>query len=367
MTKHYLHKPIYSLLLVVAFLTSCNGQTKTQSQTDSVTEAKTNPIGQPKIIRTQSTDTNNGVSCGLQDKAGNLWFGTGGEGVYRYDGKLFTQYTEKDGLSHNYVYSILEDKAGNIWFGTKEGLCRYDGKTISAVQIAVPLGTKFNHTGYGDPPTYQPEIWCMLQDRTGVIWFGTYHGGIYRYNGKNFTRFLDHDGVINNDSVQLGGWIESILEDKEGKIWIGGRSNFGVFRYDGKSIIKFNNPAGEEKWVRPLIQDKAGNIWFGIYSGGVICYDGKTFSRFAEKEITRWIFCMAEDSSGNFWFRAGKTGEDGMSFYNGKSIKYISTKDGLCNNTVCCIVKDRDGNLWFGTKNIGLCRYDGKTFTSFTK
>ena len=114
MIKHFINKPIYSLLLVFIFLTSCNGQTKTQPQTDSLSKSKTTPAGKPKLINTQSTNQYNGVDCSLQDKAGNLWFGIAGEGVYRFDGKLFMQFTVKDGLNHNNVWSICEDKIGNI-------------------------------------------------------------------------------------------------------------------------------------------------------------------------------------------------------------------------------------------------------------
>jgi ligand-binding sensor domain-containing protein len=54
----------------------------------------------------------------LEDKSGNLWFGTYGGGVSKYDGKSFTHFTEKEGLSNNTVLSMLEDKSGNLWFGT---------------------------------------------------------------------------------------------------------------------------------------------------------------------------------------------------------------------------------------------------------
>ncbi len=53
-------------------------------------------------------------------QSGNIWFGTEGGGVSRldHDGKTFTHFTEKEGLSNNNVWSILEDRSGNLWFGT---------------------------------------------------------------------------------------------------------------------------------------------------------------------------------------------------------------------------------------------------------
>jgi ligand-binding sensor domain-containing protein len=68
----------------------------------------------------------------LEDKSGNLWFGTYGGGVNKYDGKSFTHYTDKEGLSNNIVLSILEDKNGNLWFGTNGGgASKFDGKSFT--------------------------------------------------------------------------------------------------------------------------------------------------------------------------------------------------------------------------------------------
>lgn len=76
----------------------------------------------------------------IEDKAGNLWFGQRYDplenleegGVWRYDGKSLQHLTTKDGLSNNGVFCILEDNDGNLWFGTSNtGLCRYDGKLFT--------------------------------------------------------------------------------------------------------------------------------------------------------------------------------------------------------------------------------------------
>jgi len=112
-----------------------HGQTKTKSQIDKKFEPKSNSTGQPKLVKTQGSTVGDNVWCALQAKSGNIWFGTTGEGVYCFDGKAFTQFTVKDRLSSNCVYSILEDKEGKIWVGTSNGICLYDGKHISAVAI----------------------------------------------------------------------------------------------------------------------------------------------------------------------------------------------------------------------------------------
>ena len=56
----------------------------------------------------------------MEDKEGNLWFGTYDGGANKYDGKSFTYFSEKEGLN-NYITSIVEDKNQNLWFGTYGG------------------------------------------------------------------------------------------------------------------------------------------------------------------------------------------------------------------------------------------------------
>ena len=71
------------------------------------------------------------MSLVSEDKTGNLWFGTQGGGVSRYDGKSFTTFSTTQGLANNWVNNIVEDKAGNLWFGTLGGgVSRYDGKSF---------------------------------------------------------------------------------------------------------------------------------------------------------------------------------------------------------------------------------------------
>jgi ligand-binding sensor domain-containing protein len=59
----------------------------------------------------------------LEDKNGNLWFGTWDGGVNKYDGRYITHFTVKEGLCNNNVTCMIEDNSGNIWFGTEGGGC----------------------------------------------------------------------------------------------------------------------------------------------------------------------------------------------------------------------------------------------------
>jgi len=321
--------------------------------------------------------SNNDVRSMLEDKSGNLWFSTYGGGVCKYDGKSFTHFTDKEGLSNNVVWSMLEDKSGNLWFSTYGGgVCKYDGKSFTHFTDKEGLA---NNT-----------VLSMLEDKSGNLWFGTNGGGVCKYAGKSFTHFTDKEALSNNA-------VWSMLEDKSGNLWFGTIGG-GVCKYDGKSFTHFTDKEGlSNNFVLSILEDKSGNLWFGTNGGSVCKYDGKSFTHFTDKEglSNNGVWSMLEDKSGNLWF--GTKGR-GVSKYDGnrveaieaalqrgeivperiqqdlkkingklvKSFTHFTEKEGLSNNTVCSILEDKSGNLWFGTKGGGVSKYDGKSFTHFT-
>ena len=80
------------------------------------------------------------------------------------------------------------------------------------------------------------------------------------------------------------------------------------------------------------------------------------------ERISQYVVAICEDTKGNLWFG---TVSDGAARYDGKSLAYFSTKNGLCGDTVTSIAEDKEGNIWFGT-HTGASRYDGKSFTNFS-
>ena len=286
------------------------------------------------------------VRCMLQDKFGNLWFGTVGGGVSKYDGKMFTHFTEKEGLSNDNVWSILEDRFGNLWFGTwGGGVSKYDGKEFTHFTEKEGLSNNL--------------VMCILEDKSGNIWFGTTGGGVSKYDGKGFTHFTEKEGLSNNN-------VWSILEDRFGNLWFGTEGG-GVSKYDGKGFIHFTEKEGlSNNVVVSILEDKSGNLWFGTSGGGASKYDGKGFTHFTEKEglSNNIVMSILEDKSGNIWFGAAS---GGVSKYDGKGFTHFTGKEGLSNNYVMSILEDRSGNLWFGTEGSGVFKYDGKSVTQFTE
>jgi ligand-binding sensor domain-containing protein/class 3 adenylate cyclase len=284
-----------------------------------------------------------GIYCSIMDKTGNLWFGTGGGGVSRYDGKSFTNFTTAQGLANNLVHCIIEDKNGNLWFGTQGGgVSCYDGRSFT------------NFTT--DQGLVDNLIYGITEDKNGNLWFST-NKGLSRYDGHSFTNFTTAQGLVTNK-------ISHITEDKNGHLWLGTYGN-GVCRYDGQSFTNFTTAQGLiSNSVLDIVEDKAGNLWLGTGSG-VSCYNGKSFTNFSTALglAPNVVLCIWEDKTGNLWF--GTQG-GGVSRYDGKSFTNFTTAQGLANNLVLTISEDKTGNLWFGTQGGGVSRYNGDAFTNFT-
>jgi ligand-binding sensor domain-containing protein len=339
----------------------------------------------PKIVRTQGATTGN-LTCELQDRDGNLWFSTGGEGVYRFDGKSFTNFTTKDGLCDNNTSTIIQDKSGNILIGTHAGICKYDGKT-------------FNNYFETDSLS-KLRITTLLEDRDGNIWFGAMNKGVYRYDGTNLSHFIyKYEHPFYGDKYEKH--INDIIQDKNGNIWFSSWNGGGVWRYDGKTFTNFlpsknyylsnedgrtitnpeqgtifNLPIKENTYsssqnsitddmIFSISEDKDGNLWFATRRHGACRYDGSSFTSFRENKafVSYGIYSIHEDKKGNMWF---STDKNGVFCYDGKTFKNYTTADGLVNNSVFSILEDKEGNLWFGTRWFGLSRFDGKSFTTFS-
>ncbi|MFC5272394.1 ligand-binding sensor domain-containing protein [Adhaeribacter terreus] len=372
MKKANLQALTYPLLFLFFIIASCNGQVKAPHENARENAPKTAAAIQTKIRKIPGINKAGNVHCGLQDKDGNMWFGTTGQGIYRYDGSSFTNFTVKDGLSSNIIYSILEDKTGIIWIGTDIGIvCRYDGKSFTPISLPSGDGQDLlpNALPTNNPRVKNP-VNCIYQVKNGRLWFGT-HKGVYQYNGKSFTRFPQKEVVANENNLRLEATY-NILEDRNGNMWFSTWFE-GLIRYNGKVITNFK--PNNEVWFSGLLEDKNGNIWIGRRDKGVVRYDGKTFTNVVQHGIldSCGVDAMLQDKAGNIWISTefGKITEretkGGLWRYDGKTFKNFTTKDGLPENAAFCLVEDKAGNLWVGTRGMGLCRFDGKKFTSFSE
>lgn len=361
MRKHYSYECLCALLFLCAGMSRCKAQDKNNLQEANVSVSNAMVFGLPgywRMTPDPSTQISEYIRRVYQDKKGNIWLGTNGDGVACYNGRSLFYFTVEDGFGGRAVRGIIEDKAGNIWFGTDLGVTKYDGKSF--VNFTKQDGLSDN------------DVWSILEDKNGMLWVGT-RGGLCRYDlykyspgVKRFSPFpLPLSDVINPVSRFSAKLVWSIAEDKTGKIWLG-TDGAGVYCYDGKSFTHFAEKDGLcNNNVGCILSDKRGNLWFGTRFAGVCRYDGKKFTTFSERDglSNNFVWTMSEDKTGNIWL--GTSG-GGACRYDGNTFTTFAQKQGLPYSHVQSIVQDRAGIFWFGCSG-GLYRYDGKVFVNITR
>lgn len=305
----------------------------------------------------------------FQDSKGNYWFGTNSVGIFRYDGKEVIQYTTKDGLSNNQVLTIQEDTSGKIWLGTGLfGVSCFDGQTFTT------------HTNKANLKTSNKikTDWII---EPNDLWFYA-GGGAYRFE-KIMTYLPFQEPNSNNFESENTPFklsrqaVYCLLKDRKSNLWFGTQAE-GVCRFDGKTFTWFTEKGLLGPAVLAVFEDGKGNLWFGNNGGGLFKYDGKTLINFTEEKglgnkdflassqsnsgtLAR-IYSINEDSQGNLWIG---TVDSGVWKYDGKNLTNFTTKDGLCSNAINCIYKDQKNELWFGTDEDGICKFNGTTFEKF--
>jgi len=227
------------------------------------------------------------------------------------------------------------------------------------------------------------HIFDIFEDSQGTLWFGTGENGVASYDGKVLNYLTSEDGLC-------GKTVANIAEDKDGVLWFGTFSD--MCRYDLKvdedprsvSFIGFEKDEDDVPllgygWKR-VQTDNDGNLWVNSHHG-IFQYINSEFKEFKVPGVvnSEASFCNTPgsismdfiDSKGNLWFG---TDNDGVYKYDGKTFFHLTKEDGLTSNSITNIQEDRNGNIWFGCRNAlnsndkkegGVCSYDGHAFTEF--
>lgn len=354
------------LLLLISFSFSCKpGQT---IESPTVVEVVKN---QPKFSLGNTKDTlkfTSGIRSILQDSRGDYWIGSHNEGVCRFNGETFEYFDTDDGLSHNQVRTIQEDQYGTIWFGTAEGVSNFDGKqinnfalkeydlkieqdwTLSTTDLWFAAGNsrevirvyqqKITYLGFPiaseDEATNPFYATGFSKGKRGNIWVA-YYAGVIGYDGQKFTSI--NDGVLGFMFPAQSLHVRSILEDSQGRLWIG-NNGIGALLREGNATINFSrkmgllskkipddgnqtiSPPGTMEHVFAISEDQHGNIWFGDRDTGAWKYDGQKMTNYTvDPQLERqMIWQIYEDQSGDLLFAMN---DRGIYRFNGASFDRV--------------------------------------------
>lgn len=359
-----------SLFFFISLLTiSCSGQTKTK-EGNIATQSKNTSL----TIGDTVSELEKNIWIVFQDQNKNYWFGSDGAGVYRYDGETILHFSSKDGLSSDRIRGIKEDTFGNIFITNLGGIDKFDGVKFTSL------------------PVKESNEWELNPDD---VWFSVLgkkdESGPYRYDGKTLhhlkfpKHYMEDEYYANHPNKSWSPYEPyTIYKDSKGNIWFG-TSNFGLCRYDGKTISWMFEKhltlieGGGSFGIRSIIEDRDEKFWicntkyrYDIQANPVIEKDKILIDYKREKGIENlksadgkgFIYFMSavKDDTGDLWMA---TYNEGVIKYDGTTTTRYSVKDGEKDITLFSIYKDKEGNLWLGTHESGVFKFNGKTFEKF--
>ncbi len=342
--------------------TSGGGLNKYDQTTENFSHYGNNPEN-PKSLG------NNIILDVFVDSENTLWVGTDGGGLSKFDRNTddFISYIndteDNNSLSNNKVQSIYEDRAGNIWVGTLGGgLNKLDKKSGKF--------TRYKNNPSNPKSLSDNRVTFIYEDNHGDFWVGTEAGlNRFDYQFNNFKRYTfdvrNPDGLSNHV-------IRAILEDESGVLWIGTDGGLNIYIRGEDRFVSFSNDPKDptsisSDLIRCLYEDQAGIIWIGNYAGAINKYDRKrnAFNNIQQNPLdvnslsNNNVWSFYEEINGKLWI-----GTDiGLNEYNPKTGKYKhykhdpKNKRSLSNNVVRVVKGDRFGNIWVGTDGGGLNLY----------
>lgn len=359
------------------------------------------------------------VTCFAQDKNNELLIGTFG-GLSVFDGTNFINYSKANGLPQNRIQAITCDKDQNIWIGTNNGISRFDGKVFTTFN---PVNKPGDNTVQSIVTDAYNNVWalvnnslylfdgrqfvqqraqdtvrCITLDNTGKLWIFSLHKGIYVFKNKQWFKEMDvkadseldiikisfgaYSGTLftlGNRDIQIAengklkspewlkttparGFIADFYEDSKGNVWLA-TGEGGAWIYTQKEWIHYTYQNGlTDDNVHVFHEDKEGNIWMGTNGSGIFRYTGSIFTYYDRSSglAAPSVMGIAQSLKGNIFLASSSAGL--YELINGLPKKLdLPTHTNRINS----IVMDSLNNLWIGTDQAGIWKYNEKGIQLF--
>lgn len=207
----------------------------------------------------------------------------------------------EDGLSQNTVMCMLQDKQGFMWFGTWNGLNRFDGYTFTHYQPTEPV--------------HNSRIGVLYEDEEEQLWWQTYDNHYFRLdvNREHITPCGEWE-IPEGMRQKILHKADTLLVDKRGVLWLADekpgvlRYRFGHWkRFLPKQDIRFR---GQAKRNFFLIEDKHGRTWVNPTGGGFGYYDYERDKFVCPLRSTSTIHSAYVDREGLLWISTYDKGVD---------------------------------------------------------
>ncbi|WP_431048968.1 two-component regulator propeller domain-containing protein [Roseateles sp. L2-2] len=298
-----------------------------------------------------------------EDRDGQLWIGTIGHGLDRYDpveGR-FQHYRQGTpaGLPDDRVQSLAIDREGSLWVGTWKGLAR---KRAGADRFEPVFSTP------GKPGLAGRIVLSLFVAPDGRVWAGTQQGDLALVDPKT-----GEGTLLERAEDAVNGSVNTFVALDERHLWLGrngglelrGVATGELLRTMKHDPLNRGSLGGNE--VRALMRDRAGWIWTGGYGGGLQRHNPANTSTWVRGRdpgkqaqlIDPSTRAMVQLDTGEIWLGSNESGVTVLD----EQLRSIATlrpapgqRGGLSGGRISSLVQMKDGTVWLGSDG-GLHQY----------
>jgi signal transduction histidine kinase/ligand-binding sensor domain-containing protein len=277
-----------------------------------------------------------------QTADGKIWMGTRDAGLFSPSEGGVSSVAE--GLPDKKVNTLLAVGDRQLWIGTDSGLARWNGTELTQAGLSRSL----EHA----------QILAMTRDHESNVWVGTARG-LVRVNAKGVSS-LEERGR------QPSGAVTAVFEDREGDLWVGSAGGVERFR---DSVFMTYSPSGGLRPDNngPIYVDTENRTWFAPSDGGLFWMRGERIEQITTAGLSKDVVYSIAGGPGELWVGRQRGGLTHLITKGGSFTAETYTQaQGLAQNSIYAVHRNRDGTVWVGTLNGGASRFSDGRFTTYT-
>ncbi|QMV17958.1 hypothetical protein GOB94_04065 [Granulicella sp. 5B5] len=276
-----------------------------------------------------------------QTEDGTIWLGTRDAGLLQIrQGHLI----HVDGSANSSVNALALAGHGGLWIGTDNGLELWDGSRLIRPPSLASIA--------------KLQVLALTRDRQGNLWAGTNHGLLRITPALDVsTEFLQNEPTAE---------ITAVYEDRDGSLWFGGPR--GIERLRDGMFTQYSAARGSpSRDEGPIYVDEEGRTWFAPVSGGLWWLkDGRT-GRITLDGLGNDVVYSISGGGGELWLGRQQGGLTELAQRGNTFVAHTFTHaDGLAQNSVFSVHRNRDGTVWAGTVSAGLSVLKQGRFTNYS-
>ncbi len=275
-----------------------------------------------------------------QSPNGEFWVGTRDAGLVRVQDGRAVPVTE--GLPDQKINCLVPHGANELWIGTDSGVARWDGRRVTRAGLPASLD--------------RVRVTTMITDRDANVWMGTPEGLLR----------LTRGGQASLDRLSSGNGVTALFEDRDGNLWIGTPSGLERWR-DGAFTAYPEVRSVTSSDAGPIFVDATDRVWFAPLSGGLYWMRDSRVAPVVVSGLNKDVIYSLDGYGSDLWIGRQRGGLTHLHTQGAAvTAETFTQNDGLSQNSVYAVHRDRTGAVWAGTVSGGVSRFRDGVFTTYT-